>query len=880
MAGDRVLRARSSSGFETGNMKTKQLLAIVTITAVLATGQPIFGQTVIINDDFSGIAINSNVWTVIIPYCDSQMYETNGNAVFVNGGQLLSKTSLPTQISVSGSFALTGNQYDQFCVFLRTDGAKLNGPNQTFYTGIEISFQYSQDPASGNPPGVNNVAMNGVGTNYPLAMNTYYPFTILDDGTNVTLYLGDLNTPFMTVSTTNRAGNLLGLQNRMGACAGSSISAGSVTQLDYLSVSTATPAPTITAQPTSTTNNIGDNVSFSVVSTNTGPLTYQWYFDNNSVNGATNSSLSITNVQQENVGQYYVVVSDSGGSTTSGVANLTIAGVPCWINDGLVAYYPFNGNANDASGNGNNGTIQGGVNNGVDRFGNSNQAYAFNGLNGCVTIPNSSSLTLNNSCSFTCWVFFNEIDRFTSGYDWQALFTKDNYGSLGLMFNNEADILRDYASGSTIDTVWATVSAQTWYQVVVTVTNQMEICYINGESAGSGTLSGSFAGNTNTLVLGENNPTGPSLEGPIYPLDGSLDDVRIYNRALSSNEVAQLYTFETSPVAITNQPESVTNDPGDTVVLSVGTSGGNPQDYTWYFSGTNVDNGTNSILTIPNISQPYFGNYYVVVTNAFSSVTSSVATIFEPATITVQPTNVVVSLQSPATFTAQAVGYPAPNYQWTLNGTNVVNGTSLTKPNITGANSNTLTIPNVSLSNTGNYQVLVSNSINTVTSSVATLNMFPSITSPFMGGTPIWGTSTSLSVGAIGSGTLTYQWYFNGQPIDDAVYPQLNFASIQFTNNGFYSVVVSSPYGSVTNVAEQVAVNPAVVTLGFYPGLTINGATGDSYMIQSSSNLANTNNWTTLTNLTLTQPVQTWVDMSVDASSPLNNQYFYRLVPQ
>ena len=48
------------------------------------------------------------------------------------------------------------------------------------------------------------------------------------------------------------------------------------------------------------------------------------------------------------------------------------------LKDGLVAYYPFNGNANDESGNGNNGTVNGATLT-TDRFGNTNKAYSFNG---------------------------------------------------------------------------------------------------------------------------------------------------------------------------------------------------------------------------------------------------------------------------------------------------------------------------------------------------------------------------------------------------------------------------------------------------------------------------------------------------------------------
>jgi hypothetical protein len=91
--------------------------------------------------------------------------------------------------------------------------------------------------------------------------------------------------------------------------------------------------------------------------------------------------------------------------------------------------------------------------------------------------------------------------------------------------------------------------------------------------------------------------------------------------------------------------------------------------------------------------------------------------------------------------------------------------------------------------------------------------------------------------------------------------------------------VVSSQYGSVTNIAEQVVVNPAGISLGFYPGLTISGVAGYSYIIQSSTNLANTNSWVTKTNLTLTLPMQLWIDTNVDASSPFNTKTFYQVLP-
>ncbi len=77
-----------------------------------------------------------------------------------------------------------------------------------------------------------------------------------------------------------------------------------------------------------------------------------------------------------------------------------------FLTNGLVAYYPFNGNANDATGNGNNGTIYGGVTPTTDRFGNPNAAYTFDGSTGYIDIPQNSTLNgLTTSVTLSAWIW-------------------------------------------------------------------------------------------------------------------------------------------------------------------------------------------------------------------------------------------------------------------------------------------------------------------------------------------------------------------------------------------------------------------------------------------------------------------------------------------
>jgi hypothetical protein len=83
-------------------------------------------------------------------------------------------------------------------------------------------------------------------------------------------------------------------------------------------------APTINSQPASASVNVGGNASFSVSATGTPAPTYQWRKDGADLTGQTNATLSLTNVQSTNAGNYTVVVSNAGGIVTSAIATLTV----------------------------------------------------------------------------------------------------------------------------------------------------------------------------------------------------------------------------------------------------------------------------------------------------------------------------------------------------------------------------------------------------------------------------------------------------------------------------------------------------------------------------------------------------------------------------
>ena len=278
---------------------------------------------------------------------------------------------------------------------------------------------------------------------------------------------------------------------------------------------------------------------------------------------------------------------------------------------------------------------------------------------------------------------------------------------------------------------------------------------------------------------------------------------------------------------------------------------------------------TNSTLTINNANQNSLGNYFVVVSNASGSVTSSVVnlTLLYPPSISSHPADFYATALTPALFSVTAIGTGAQAYQWLFNGTNLVNGTN-----------STFAITSAKQSNIGQYAVIITNAYGSVTSSVANLYLYPYLAQPFKGADTYWGQINTLSVSAWGSGSLSYQWYFNGAVIVGATSATLPLGAIQFTNAGLYSVVVSSSLGSVTNASYQVIVNSADISIGTCPEIYITGTVGYNYTIQSTTNLADTNSWITLTNITLNAASQTWADTATDITRPNHPQTFYRVV--
>lgn len=385
----------------------------------------------------------------------------------------------------------------------------------------------------------------------------------------------------------------------------------------------------------------------------------------------------------------------------------------------------------------------------------------------------------------------------------------------------------------------------------------------------TGTSLLSYQWRKNGANLGGAVATNYTITGVSTNHEGSYDVV-VSNPYGSVTSAVATLTVVFLPT-ITTHPLDQTVASGNSVGLSVSATGTTPLSYRWRYESEFISEATNATFTINPALTNSAGNYSVIVTNPYGMVTSATAavTVYVPVAIASHPFSLVTPWHGTAIFNVGATGYPAPNYQWLFNGVN-----------IPGATGSSLVITNVGTNALGYYWVEAWNTYSATTSSPAVLLMSPSLREPFAGVVGIWGKEATLSVGALGSGTLTYQWYKSGVPVPGATNATLLFPSLQIGDGGLYSIVVTSEYGSVTNTPAQLVVNPANISLGLYAGVIIEGVAGYSYGIEYTTDLQDTNSWQILTNVTLTQPVEVWVDESINVHSPQAVRRFYRVTGQ
>jgi hypothetical protein len=377
--------------------------------------------------------------------------------------------------------------------------------------------------------------------------------------------------------------------------------------------------PVILTQPQSSPSGFlsGGNYAFSTSTRSVYPVTYQWQYDGTNIMGATNSSLTITNVQIVNQGAYDVIASSFYGSNTSSVANLTV-----YFTITLIVNGTGNVSINPSGVSSYPGDSI------VTLFAATNLADPFIGWSGDVSGTNytiSTLITTNLyiSASFADSVtniIIDNIDPRASFYGEWSL--SGAYGEYGANY--------DFATvSSNLPTATAiyqpNIVVPGYYDVFIwypqygnyfnfsTNTPWSVVCSsgtlltnVNETTNGGGwnlIASGmSFSAGTNGFVSLDN------VTGESPPVIVVADAVRF---------------FPSQPPTITTNPLSLTTMAGSSVTFSVGAGGSPPFGYQWQLNCSNILSATGSSLTIAGVEPSNAGNYSVIVSNFLGTATSS-----------------------------------------------------------------------------------------------------------------------------------------------------------------------------------------------------------------------------------------------------------------
>ncbi|MFM7100118.1 MAG: LamG-like jellyroll fold domain-containing protein [Verrucomicrobiota bacterium] len=375
------------------------------------------------------------------------------------------------------------------------------------------------------------------------------------------------------------------------------------------------PPPTITGQPADASVVAGQNVSFTGAASGAG-LSYQWFAGDTAIPSATNASLALVKVQASQAGGYKLVVSNSGGSVTSRVAQLAV--LPALtdnsvLKNGLKVYLPFDNNYNDASGNGLNGAavgsptfVAGAVGSGAVQVLTDNAAGKFD----YVTLGNQIDFGTTTDFSVSLWVKFTSLSgdpALISNKDWDS---GSNPGFV--LFTTSGRRARwNYRSSSSArvdcNVPPEAFPGNNWGHMLVTYNRDGSAhTYVNGnliDVRSLGTPGTLFQADGMALNIGQDGAGNYSSNQ-----NAAYDEVAIWTRALNEQEAAAVFQ------AGANGRSFLASAPPSDVVLSAQLSNGE------------------LVVTWTGGNAPFVVQTSATLGGAWSSQTTSERTVRIPAT--------------------------------------------------------------------------------------------------------------------------------------------------------------------------------------------------------------------------------------------------------
>lgn len=353
----------------------------------------------------------------------------------------------------------------------------------------------------------------------------------------------------------------------------------------------------------------GDTVRLTGFATGQEPLFYQWSHGGTNLPGAINPTLILVNTQPFQAGTYTLTVSNSLG-VVSVSATLTVQSSEI---AGLVAHWPADGNPNDVAG-GYHGTAQN-VTYTAGRFG---QAFSMNGSSSVIrTALDIQRSTLSN-LTMSVWV-----KPVSSGNRRMVLSNDDGGFDRNLIMEGDMWALTTDRGWPGLWNTPFTATVNEWQHLAAVYRGTEMVVFKNGIKAIAPFPSGADGQTANRLTIGQT--AGPWSE---Y-FHGLIDEVRIYSRALSDDEVMNLYYNGQLPEVpvVVGQPQNQSVGLGTTALISATVAGAPPLSVQWWRPTGPIPNATNTTLTIVDPQIADTGDYWLVASNPSGTVTSSVARV-------------------------------------------------------------------------------------------------------------------------------------------------------------------------------------------------------------------------------------------------------------
>jgi hypothetical protein len=367
-------------------------------------------------------------------------------------------------------------------------------------------------------------------------------------------------------------------------------------QTAILTILAATNAPAITTQPASQTAPVGGSVIFAVLASGNPAPTYQWYKRSaGAITAATGSTFSITSASTADVGDYYVVATNSQGSATSTDAHLTVSTTTTTVAPTIVLQPTAQ-----------NVTVGGGVNFSVVVNGTPAPSYQWHFNGGVISGATSASYARGNATEADSGSYFVRVSNSAGSIDSSSVLLSVLTPQQQLAITTQPVSQTTNAGSSVIFSVNATGSTQLSYQWFkdgqpISAANQATLSFSNVQTS----QAGAYSVEVSTRL--------------------SAAPQTVISTSAQLTVTGQSSTAQAP--AITSQPIGQSISAGGSASFSVSASGSGSLAYQWRKDGAAISGATGATFTIASAHSSDAGAYSVVVTNAAGAVTSAAANL-------------------------------------------------------------------------------------------------------------------------------------------------------------------------------------------------------------------------------------------------------------